>query len=465
MRSSTQRMTGSYPAAHGACHGRASSGVMRAMQENAPIVWQPTPEQVAAANVTRLMQKAGVDSYEALHAWSVEDIGRFWDTVPRRAWAGAGTSPTRRHSTTARASPSRRWFRRRARLNLVHQLSRAARGGAAVAMPSRRSLGRGRRPQHRAQLELRPAVGRCRTGRQACCASSVCSPAIASASTCRWSAEVVIALFACFQVGAVADAGLFRLRQRTALAVRLQRCRSRRALHRRRRLPTRQGQRPIKPAADDAVAERCPSRSSHCRSCCAARAARRPVHLQDGRDLWWDEERVTPIARPDRDVAEVLDSEAPAMLLYTSGTTGKPKGTVHTHGGCLAQISKELGLRLRREAGGLALLLGHGHRLDDGTLGDDRCDLAQGGGLPRLRRCAQLAEGRPALRDGRPPPHHTPRCGPHRRSVCYVAPATTWLKDHDLSSLRILGSTGEPWDPESWTVVLRARRRQAGVRS
>ena len=46
-----------------------------------PIVWRPTAAQVAEANVTRLMKKVGAGSFEELHAWSVADLGRFWDTA------------------------------------------------------------------------------------------------------------------------------------------------------------------------------------------------------------------------------------------------------------------------------------------------------------------------------------------------------------------------------------------------
>ena len=61
--------------------------------------------------------------------------------------------------------------------------------------------------------------------------------------------------------------------------------------------------------------------------------------MTDGRDLWWQDS----IASIEGDsCTEMMAAMDPALMIYTSGTTGKPKGTVHTHAGCMAQMGKEV---------------------------------------------------------------------------------------------------------------------------
>ena len=88
---------------------------------------------------------------------------------------------------------------------------------------------------------------------------------------------------------------------------------------------------PLKQMADEALLERRPSRTS---SSCSARQVRGfPVHIQEGRDHWYH--RLMQDAAAECE-PEAMDSEDMLYILYTSGTTGKPKGIVHTTGGYLA---------------------------------------------------------------------------------------------------------------------------------
>ena len=136
------------------------------------------------------------------------------------------------------------------------------------------------------------------------------------------------------------------------------------------------------------------------------------------------------------------------MLAYTSGTTGRPKGAVHVHGGFVVKMRCEgrFGADLRT---GDRVHLGDRHRLDHGPLaaGQHPRPRAHGGAL---RRRTRLPGRGPHLATRRaPPPDASWAC---RRRSCarYGRPATNSLDQADLSALRLFGSTGEPWNPDPW---------------
>jgi acetyl-CoA synthetase len=162
------------------------------------------------------------------------------------------------------------------------------------------------------------------------------------------------------------------------------------------------------------------------------------------RDHWWHEiiQRQSPRAE-----AERTDAEDPLMIIYTSGTTGRPKGTVHSHCGFPIKAAQDMahGLDLKEsdtiywvtDMGWMmgpwevfgSTLLGATMLFYDGALdypGPDRLwSLAENHGVTILGVSPTLI--RTLMRHGDGP-----------------------LESHDLSSLRILGSTGEPWNPEPW---------------
>jgi acetyl-CoA synthetase len=170
------------------------------------------------------------------------------------------------------------------------------------------------------------------------------------------------------------------------------------------------------------------------------------VGWTEGRDAWWDEEITRHGGGPPEPVAET-DPETPYMIIYTSGTTGRPKGAVHVHGGFPIKSAQDLAH---------CFDLGQGDRLFWFTdLGWMMGPWAISGAL-LLGAELVLYEGAPDY----PAPdrlwalvarHGVTHLGLSPTVVrALMAHGIEPVRSHDLSSLRVLGSTGEPWNPESW---------------
>ncbi|MDA1195707.1 MAG: AMP-binding protein [Planctomycetota bacterium] len=402
------------------------------MQDSTPLIWRPDPAAVAAANVTRLMHKAGVADLAALQAWSVADIGRFWD-VALKDLELAWYRPYEQTYDDSAGFPWTRWFlggRTNIVLNCLDRHVAAGRGGRTALLGEGDDGG----TTTRTYSELKDEVGRVAGLLRALGVV----PGDRIGIYMPMVPEVVVALFACFQVGAVAIP-VFSAFGAEALAVRLNDARA--VILFTADGGFRRGKAAaVKPAADEAVAQ-----VPTLRHQIVLRRTGEPVPFTAGRDLWWDE--VVPTRAPDPRTEE-LESEAPAMILYTSGTTGKPKGTVHTHGGCLAQMNKELAYAFDVKPEDRFFWL-----TDIGWMMGPWEMI----GVTSLGASVLVYEGAP---NWPTPGRLFEVVARHRITHLGLAPTAIRLlrragddlaASHDLSSLRILGSTGEPWDPESWT--------------
>ena len=171
------------------------------------------------------------------------------------------------------------------------------------------------------------------------------------------------------------------------------------------------------------------------------------VQMTPGRDHWWHEEMALPIASPVCE-SEAMDAEDPLFILYTSGTTGRPKGVLHTCGGYQVYTATTLKyvFDLKEDdlwwcAADPGWITGHSYIVYAPLI---------------LGSTGFMYEGAP---DYPHPNRYWKLVEDYGITILYTAPTAirglmrfgdAWAEQHDLSSLRLLGSVGEPINPEAW---------------
>src|SRR3989442_3245581 len=197
---------------------------------------------------------------------------------------------------------------------------------------------------------------------------------------------------------------------------------------------------PLKKNVDDAL-----SVGTSVKHVIVFQRAHNQIHMEEGRDVWWHRELEYV---DDNCPPTALDSEHPLYILYTSGSTGKPKGILHTTGGYLVGIysTTKYVFDIRDEdifwcTADVGWVTGHSYVVYG--------PLANGA-------TTFMYEGAPNW----PEPDRFWRIIEQNRiNILYTAPTAIrafircgdqWVKQHDLSSLRLLGTVAEPSNPEAW---------------
>ncbi|PYT16016.1 MAG: AMP-dependent synthetase [Acidobacteria bacterium] len=380
-------------------------------------IWEPSQEWIEAANVWRFLRRLGLRDREEFLRYSTSRIEEFWARMVEETGI-AWFEPYRQVLDQSRGIEWSRWFTG-GKLNLVHNcLDRyVSRANPAIIWEGENGDRReisfadlhsdvNRLANYLRSLDLKEGDR-----------VAMCMP---------MTPEVVTILYACLKLGLIV-APIFAGFGAGAIATRL----------------ADSGARVVFTAEHlERRGKRLPLAAKVREACARAPSVERIV-------LEWN-------GAADPSPTLHLDSEAPALLLYTSGTTGKPKGCVHTHAGALVQMSKEIHLAFdHKSADRFFWLSDIGWMMGPWTII----------GNHNFGGTIFLYDGAPDY----PTPDRLWRMvDDHGITTLGVSPTAIRLLmrtsnpgAYKLDSLRLLGSTGEPWDDTSylWFFESIGRRR------
>lgn len=394
------------------------------------VIWRPTSEYVDGSNLKRFMDRNQIPSFDDLLARSTDDIEWFWSEVDKDLgleWFAEYDQVLDIHKGIEWVT----WFSG-GRINLTHNcvdrhVSDGKGGKTALIWEGEdgeiRSL---------TYAELGQEVGRLANGLR----SLGIGKGDAVGVYMPMTLEAVVAMLAIAKIGAI-YLPIFSGFAANAITSRLMDAQAK-------VLITADGfwrrgrQVPMKEIADEAAHESGLSKTI------IFKRLGIEVEWHDKHDVWWHE---LVGGQPSEASTEVTDAEDVWMIAYTSGTTGKPKGSVHVHGGFLVKIASEVAYQADlREDDVLYWVTDMGWIMGQWEVVGG---LANGGTV-------LLYEGAPNYPEA---DRLWSICERHGVTILGISPTLVRalipsglepIRKHDLSKLRVLGSTGEPWNPEPY---------------
>ncbi len=396
------------------------------------IVWRPTEEFRRQTNYAALINHCGLASYEELAARADADPEWFWRELAR--WLGFRfiKEPARMLDITERGLPFPRWCpggTTNLAMNILDKRSPAELARTAVIWEGESGEVR----------ECDYAWMAAETARFAAALTGLgLGKGDVVAVFMPMQAELMAAFLGCMKVGCIVQP-LFSGFGPEAIAQRLHLA-GPKAIIATDTFSRRGELLPMKATLDAALGS-----VAGIRHVIVVRNGKGDAPMRAGRDLWWPELRSS---QPDTFPSAELDAEHPALVIYTSGTTGLPKGAVHTHCGLGIKCGQDLMVTMDIKATDRVLW-----PTDFGWFGG----VMQLCGILMAGATSVIAEGAPTHPDPgrlwrlaeRFRISHLGMAPTLARSLRAVAGAA--LERYDLSSLRIMCSTGELWDTESWT--------------
>lgn len=404
---------------------------------NQQIVWQPNPQWIKESNLQRFMDRHQIDSYDELMKRSIDDIAWFWDETLKDLDIQF-YQPYQEIVDLSEGIQFPRWCVG-GKMNIIHNCIEKWRNTPAWNQTALIWEGEEGTVVKFTYSELSREVNRCANalrelGLGKGDAVGLYMPMVP---------ELAISFLAIIKIGAII-LPLFSGYGPAAVSTRLADANAK-ALFTADGMYRRGKKVPMKPNADEAL-QNVPS-VQHV--IIVNRTGINDIPWATGRDHWWHD--LVP-TQSDEAETEITDAEDVLMIIYTSGTTGRPKGAMHTHCGFPIKAAQDMyhSMDLKKNEimywmSDMGWMMGPWEVFGTLLIGATMVFYDGGPDYPGGDRVWSLVEN-----------HDITHLGISPTLIRALKPqGTNPVKKHNLSSLRMVGSTGSPWDPESWMWLFR----------